>query len=194
LGAHATGDAEVALIVAGDDRARPASGVHTTKDAKKSGPKGARASVDRNDPKRKRFKSTLSFSASRVVTVANAAHSPSTISEGSAFEGDDAPPAPQATDTAKIPAPNAETQAWGKSSGTINKRSANIQKARRRSDTFLRKHTIIAERYQVMGVLGSGGMATVYRVRDQELEEDVALKLLKTDNAQGSQRPLRRLR
>ncbi len=142
----------------------------------------------RQDPRRKRFKSTLSFSASRVVAVATASHSMDAEAEAvdreieEILSGDQ----PLAGATEQVPAPDAETQAWGKASGTINKRAAEVQRTRKRSDTFLRKHTVIAERYQVLGVLGSGGMATVYRVRDQELEEDVALKLLKTDKTDAA--------
>jgi serine/threonine-protein kinase len=38
-----------------------------------------------------------------------------------------------------------------------------------------------AGRYELVGLLGVGGMGSVYRVRDQILEEDVALKILRKD-------------
>ena len=40
---------------------------------------------------------------------------------------------------------------------------------------------IIGERYEVLALLGTGGMGTVFRARDIELEEPVALKVLRRD-------------
>src|SRR4029079_14205694 len=37
---------------------------------------------------------------------------------------------------------------------------------------------VLAERYDVLGLLGAGGMGSVYRAHDRELDEQVALKLI----------------
>jgi TolB-like protein len=45
--------------------------------------------------------------------------------------------------------------------------------------------TTLAGRYELLGFLGSGGMGTVYRARDRELDELVAIKVLKREIAQS---------
>lgn len=42
---------------------------------------------------------------------------------------------------------------------------------------------IIAERYQLLGVIGEGGMSTVYRVHDAVLDKTLALKMLRKEFA-----------
>ena len=49
------------------------------------------------------------------------------------------------------------------------------------SKTSLEPGTTFADRYEVLGSLGQGGMGEVYRVRDREIGEEVALKLLRPE-------------
>src|SRR5687767_5400126 len=51
----------------------------------------------------------------------------------------------------------------------------------------------IGGRFEILALLGAGGMGNVYRARDLELGEDVALKMLKPDLVRDS-RALERFR
>ena len=43
---------------------------------------------------------------------------------------------------------------------------------------------LIAGRYRLVELLGQGGMATIYRARDAQLDRDVAVKLLRPEFGQ----------
>ncbi|MBZ0238928.1 MAG: serine/threonine protein kinase, partial [Deltaproteobacteria bacterium] len=53
-------------------------------------------------------------------------------------------------------------------------------------ETVLRPGDVLASRYEVGPLLGRGGMGEVYAVHDLDLEEDIALKLLRTELSSDS--------
>ena len=61
------------------------------------------------------------------------------------------------------------------------------------ADVF-RPGSVIANRYEVAGVLGRGGMGLVYRANDRELGEEVAVKMLHLGTLAGDDRALERFK
>ena len=47
----------------------------------------------------------------------------------------------------------------------------------------IKRGTLVAGRYEVLSILGAGGMGTVYKARDRVQREDVAIKVLRPDLA-----------
>ncbi|MEQ1474518.1 MAG: hypothetical protein ABLQ96_11875, partial [Candidatus Acidiferrum sp.] len=43
--------------------------------------------------------------------------------------------------------------------------------------------TLLGERYEIIRMLGQGGMGAVYHAHDRELEREVALKVIRSDMA-----------
>jgi serine/threonine-protein kinase len=53
-------------------------------------------------------------------------------------------------------------------------------------ETELHPGTILANRYEIQNVLGTGGMGSVYKARDMELDRLVALKVIRPEMARNA--------
>ena len=71
------------------------------------------------------------------------------------------------------------------SCGADNEPAAEVCFSCRAVVAAISRGTLLAARYQIRGLLGRGGMGTVYEAHDRVLDEPVAIKVLRADVAQA---------
>ncbi len=63
----------------------------------------------------------------------------------------------------------------------------NCGQAQTRESQTIQRGSLIDERYEIVSRVGKGGMGTVYKAIDRKLEEEVAIKVLRDEVAQGEE-------
>lgn len=152
-----------------DERTRPASPDAQRDSSRAEGLEDHETGQDVTAPSaKKRFKRTLAFVAGQQPTVMT----------------EQEKPAPrQATRSRKSGRTHVDLPEDLRQRDNISQPHRRPSARSRRKGAQLQPGVLIADRYAVRDLLGTGGMAEVYRVHDRELDEEVALKLLKEDRS-----------
>src|SRR5690348_4139031 len=79
------------------------------------------------------------------------------------------------------PEPNRAAETLSTSGAVTLSGGPELRKAPGINPPFLLPGTILANRYEIVQLLGEGGMGAVYKARDCELERVVALKIIRPD-------------
>src|SRR5215471_15382655 len=124
-----------------------------------------------------------------------AAQSQAALDSPTLIEGSQNPDLPTMIEVTSSPASSEAptsldvTASSGQRAGGSAQRPSTIVQASK----LLQPGTLLGNRYQILQVLGEGGMGAVYKARDRELERIIALKVIRPDLA-GQQEVLQRFK